>query len=77
MPSRLPWHLHVRVAGRKLVEHLRGKTVPKLTISPMTVITKANVSEATPWEPTKESIQKTLELDLGSLRHEFASGVGY
>jgi ribose transport system substrate-binding protein len=65
------------LAVRMLVEHLQGKTVPKLTITPMTVITRENVSQATPWEPTKESIQKTLALDLASLRHEFASGVGY
>jgi ribose transport system substrate-binding protein len=65
------------LAVRMLVEHLRGKQVPKLTITPMKVITRANVGEATPWEPTQESIQKTLALDLASLRHEFASGAGY
>ena len=62
-----------QLAVRMLVEHLRGTKVPKLTITPMKVITKANVDEAVPWEPTEASTTATVELDLGSLRHEFAS----
>jgi ribose transport system substrate-binding protein len=62
-----------QLAVRMLVEHLRGTKVPKLTITPMKVITKANVDEAVPWEPTEASTKATVELDLGSLRHEFAS----
>jgi len=65
------------LAVRMLVEHLKGKEVPKLTITPMKVITKENVNEAVPWEPTKESIKATLQLDLDKLRHEFAMGAGY
>jgi len=65
------------LAMRMLVEHLRGERVPKLTITPMKVITKENVSEAVPWEPTEASTRATLNLDLDSLRHEFAMGVGY
>ena len=62
-----------QLAVRQLVEHIRGQKQPwQLTISPMTVITKANVGDATPWEPTEESTQKTLELDLSKLQHQFA-----
>jgi len=61
---------------RLLVEYIRGKDVPKLTITPMKVITKANVEEAVPWEPTDASTKATLELDIDSLRHEFAMGQG-
>jgi ABC-type sugar transport system substrate-binding protein len=62
---------------RLLVEHLRGEEVPKLTITPMKVITSDNINEAVPWEPTEQSIQATLALDIGDLRHEFAMGAGY
>ena len=61
-----------------LVEHLRGQPQDfKLTITPMKVITKDNVNEATPWEPTEQSIQETLKLDLKSLKHQFATTAGY
>jgi ribose transport system substrate-binding protein len=66
-----------QLAVRMLVEYLRGKDVPKLTITPLKVITRENVDEATPWEPTKESTRKTLELDLDGLVHEFGAEVGY
>lgn len=62
---------------RMLVESLKGKEVPKLTITPMKVITMDNVDEAVPWEPNAESIKATLQLDLAKLRHEFAMGAGY
>jgi ribose transport system substrate-binding protein len=65
------------LALRLLVEHLEGKEVPKLTITPMKVITEDNVDEAVPWEPTEASTQATLELDIDSLYHEFAMGAGY
>ncbi len=62
-----------QLALRMLVEKIRdNKTPPKLTISPMTVITKANVSAATPWEPTAASTEATLRLDIGKLQHDFA-----
>jgi ribose transport system substrate-binding protein len=62
-----------QLATRMLVEFIRdGKVPPKLTISPMTVITKANVSAATPWEPTAASTEATLRLDIGKLQHDFA-----
>jgi len=66
-----------QLAVRMLIEHIRGKEVPKLTITPMKVITKENINEAVPWEPTIESTTATLNLDLSKLRHEFAIGVGY
>jgi ribose transport system substrate-binding protein len=66
------------LALRMLVEHLRDKPQNfKLTITPMKVITKANVGEATPWEPTDASTKATLALDLASLNHDFASVAGY
>jgi ribose transport system substrate-binding protein len=66
------------LALRMLVEHLRDKPQNfKLTITPMKVITKANVGEATPWEPTDASTKATLALDLASLKHDFASVAGY
>lgn len=66
------------LAMRMLVENLRGKPQSfQLTITPMKVITKDNVNEATPWEPTDASTQATLELNLDTLKHEFASGAGY
>lgn len=67
-----------QLAVRMLVEHIRGKPVKsQLTITPMKVITKENVKDATPWEPTPESTKATLGLDLDSLKHEFAAGAGY
>jgi ribose transport system substrate-binding protein len=65
------------LAFRLLVEHLQGKEVPKLTITPMKVITKDNIAEAVPWEPTEASTRATLNLDVDSLYHEFAMGAGY
>jgi ribose transport system substrate-binding protein len=66
------------LAMRMLVENLRGKPQNfKLTITPMKVITKANVGEATPWEPTDASTKATLALDLASLKHDFATVAGY
>jgi hypothetical protein len=41
------------------------------------VITKDNVGDATPWEPTADSTQATLDLDLSKLKHEFAEAAGY
>jgi ribose transport system substrate-binding protein len=59
-----------QLALRVLVEKIRDKKVqPKLTITPMTVITKVNVSAATPWEPTAASTQATLKLDLSKIGH--------
>ena len=43
----------------------------------MKVITKDNVDEATPWEPTDASTQATLDLDLTTLHHDFATEAGY
>ena len=62
---------------RMLVEHIRGTKVPQLTITPMKVITKDNVGDATPWEPTDASTKATMELDFDKLVHEFDSVVGY
>ena len=62
-----------QLALRQLVESINGTKQPwQLTISPMTVITKDNVADATPWEPTADSTQATLDLDLSKLKHEFA-----
>jgi ribose transport system substrate-binding protein len=62
-----------QLAVRMLVEYIRDKKVPiKLTVTPMTVITKDNVSAATPWEPTAASTEATLKLDLAKIGHTFA-----
>jgi ribose transport system substrate-binding protein len=67
-----------QLAVRQLIESIRGVKQPwQLTISPMTVLTKANVGDATPWEPTEASTKKTLDLDLSTLQHDFAEGAGY
>jgi len=67
-----------QLALRQLVENINGTKQPwQLTISPMTVITKDNVTAATPWEPTADSTQATLDLDLSKLKHEFAESAGY
>jgi ABC-type sugar transport system substrate-binding protein len=59
-----------QLALRTLVAYIRGeKNQPKLTITPMTVITKVNVDAATPWEPTAASTQATLKLDLSKIGH--------
>ena len=59
-----------QLALRVLVDYIRGnKNQPKLTITPMTVITKANVDAATPWEPTPASTQATLKMDLSKIGH--------
>jgi len=62
-----------QLAVRMLVEYIRGnKKNPKLTITPMTVITKDNVNAATPWEPTAASTEATLKLDIAAIGHTFA-----
>jgi ribose transport system substrate-binding protein len=62
-----------QLAVRMLIEYIRGnKNNPKLTITPMTVITKENVSAATPWEPTAASTEATLKLDIAKIGHTFA-----
>jgi ribose transport system substrate-binding protein len=59
-----------QLALRTLVAYIRGdKNQPKLTITPMTVITKDNVAAATPWEPTAASTQATLKMDLSKVGH--------
>lgn len=59
-----------QLALRTLVDSIRGKKdQPKLTITPMTVITKANINAATPWEPTAASTQATLKMDLSKVGH--------
>ena len=51
------------LAVRMLVHHIKGKKVPKLTSTPMKIITKDNIGEAVPWEPTEASMNATMELD--------------
>jgi ribose transport system substrate-binding protein len=59
-----------QLAVRMLVEYIKGKkNNPKLTITPMTVITRENVASATPWEPTAASTQATLNLDMSKIGH--------
>jgi ribose transport system substrate-binding protein len=60
-----------QLALRNLVDNLNGKKSYKLIVTPMKIITKENVSDAVPWEPTEASTRYTLNLDLGTLRHDF------
>jgi hypothetical protein len=56
-----------QLALRTLVAYIRGdKNQPKLTITPMTVITKSNVSAATPWEPRQHHGDAELDLWRGT-----------
>ena len=62
-----------QIALRLLVDLVRsGRAPPKLTISPMKVITKDTLSMATPWEATSASTDATQSLDLSKLQHDFA-----
>jgi ribose transport system substrate-binding protein len=62
-----------QLAVRMLVEYIRDRKVPpKLTVTPMTVITKENVTSATPWEPTDASTDATLKLNIAAIGHDFA-----
>jgi len=60
-----------QLALRNLVDHLDGKESFKLIVTPMKIITEKNVGDAVPWEPTEASTRYTLNLDLGTLRHDF------
>ena len=60
-----------QLALKNLVEHLNDKESYELIVTPMRVITRDNIGDAVPWEPTEESTRATLDLDLGTLRHEF------
>ena len=62
-----------QLALRTLVANIKGdKKQPKLTITPMTVITQDNVDAATPWEPTAASTQATLKMDLSKVGHSMS-----
>jgi ribose transport system substrate-binding protein len=61
-----------QIALRLLVEYIKGnRTNPKLTVTPLTVITKSTLNAATPWVPTEESTAATLKLDIMKLQHSF------
>ena len=60
-----------QLALRNLVDHLNGKESFKLIVTPMKIITRDNVGDAVPWEPTEVSTRYTLNLDLSTLRHDF------
>jgi ribose transport system substrate-binding protein len=63
------------LALHMLVDHLNGKDVPKLTLTPMKVITKNNLDEIVPWIPTKDLVNMTWKIDYWKdLKHEFAKG---
>jgi ABC-type sugar transport system substrate-binding protein len=62
-----------QIALRLLSAQVRaGRTPPKLTLSPFTLVTKDALSTATPWQPTAASTDATLKLNLGMLPHAFA-----
>jgi ribose transport system substrate-binding protein len=63
------------LALRMLYDHLNGKEVPKLTLTPMKVITQSNLDEIVPWVPTSELVEQSWGIDYWKdLKHEFAKG---
>jgi ribose transport system substrate-binding protein len=61
------------IALHMLVDHLNGKDVPKLTLTPMKVITKDNLDEIVPWIPTPELVEQSWSIDYWKdLKHEFS-----
>jgi ABC-type sugar transport system substrate-binding protein len=62
-----------QIALRLLAAQVRaGRTPPKLTLSPFTLVTKDTLSAAVPWQPTAASTDATLKLNLAILPHAFA-----
>jgi ribose transport system substrate-binding protein len=62
------------LALRMLVDHINGKKVPKLSLTPMKVITKSNLGEIVPWVPTPELVEMSWKIDYNkALLHEFAA----
>jgi hypothetical protein len=58
-----------------LYDHLNGKDVPKLTLTPMKVITRGNLDEIVPWVPSAELVEQSWSIDYWKdLQHEFAKG---
>jgi ribose transport system substrate-binding protein len=63
------------LALRMLYDNLNGKEVPKLTLTPMKVITRSNLDEIVPWVPTPELVEQSWSIDYWKdLKHEFAKG---
>jgi ribose transport system substrate-binding protein len=61
------------LALHMLVDHINGKTVPKLTLTPMKVISKDNLKEIAPWVSTEATVEATWKIDYTKdLFHEFA-----
>ena len=62
-----------QIALRLLAALVRdGRAPPKLTLSPITVISKDTIGTAVPWEATAASTDATLNMDLSKLQHDFA-----
>ncbi len=61
------------LALHMLVDHINGKTVPKLTLTPMKVITKDNLDQIVPWVSTAKTVEDTWKIDYDKdLFHQFA-----
>ena len=62
-----------QIALRLLAALVRdGRAPPKLTLSPITVISKDTIGTAVPWEATAASTDATLNMDLSKLQRDFA-----
>lgn len=61
------------LALHMLVDHINGKNVPKLTLTPMKVITKDNLDQIVPWVSTTQTVEDTWKIDyVKDLFHSFA-----
>jgi ribose transport system substrate-binding protein len=64
------------IALHMLYDHINGKDVPKLSLTPMKVITKDNLDEIVPWVPTEDLVEMSWNIDYwDDLKHEFAKGM--
>jgi len=59
------------IAMKGMYEHLKGKQVPKLIVTPNYLVTKANLDDAFPWVLTDEQIKKILNTDLSAYKTAF------
>lgn len=61
------------LALHMLVDHINGKKVPKLTLTPMKVISKDNLNQIVPWISTEQTVEATWKIDYDKdLLHQFA-----
>ncbi len=55
----------------RVTDALKGRKVPKLSITPSFIVTKENLDEAVPWVLTDDQIRKILATPYDEYAHEF------